>query len=80
MAGKVSQWDREYMKRLGAYVEEANREADALYLGVTGRERLVAALRMVRPYTTPERALAALEDDDPSEFYARARRLGFIKA
>ncbi len=68
------------MKRLGAYVEEANREADALYMEMSGQERLVAALTMLRPYATPERSLAALEDDDPSEFYARARRLGFIKA
>lgn len=72
MAGKVSEWDREYMKRLGRLQEESHAEQLAAHLAVSGSERLRAAIEMALAGPYYERD----KPDDPSPLYERARRLG----
>lgn len=73
----VSDWDREYMKRLGRYKEQTHAEALAEHLRRGGRERTEAALAaMLRGAAFASRLP---DDDDPSQFYARARELGLYR-
>lgn len=73
---KASERDREYMRRLGKYVEEANEAAREEWLKLPGAERIVRSQELSRRYRTRERVEAALAKDDPSPLYERARRLG----
>lgn len=69
--------DREYMRRLGAYVDEANRAALEEHLALPIDERLARSIRFAwryRGYLAPKQGA-----DDPAQFYARARALGIIK-
>jgi hypothetical protein len=77
MAEKVSEWDREYMRRLGRYQDEANAEALSEHLELSGTERLARSERLSRRgrgYANEFR-----EPSNPGALYDRARRLGLIK-
>ena len=69
--------DRAYLRRLGEYIDEANR--DEL------REHLARPLpaRLARSFALAERYRGYSnrdpEDDDPAAFYAKARARGLIK-
>lgn len=76
---KASERDREYMRRLGRYVEEANEAARAEWLKLSGTERIARSEALSRHYRTRERVEAALAKDDPSPLYERARRLGLLR-
>jgi hypothetical protein len=75
---KVSERDREYMRRLGEF--ERENEADAL------REHLALSLidRLYRSANLSEQWAGYLHDDReteaPEEFYERARRLGLYRS
>lgn len=76
-APKVSEHDREYMRRLGQYVAEANEAARQEWLALPGAERLArsfALSRRGRDYAHPNR-----DKGDPSLIYTRARALGLIR-
>jgi hypothetical protein len=72
----VSERDREHMRRLGRYVEEANEAARKEWLALPGAERIAKSEQLARPYRTPERVEAALAADNPAPLYERARCLG----
>jgi len=72
----VSDWDREYMRRLGRYIQEANDAAREKWLALPGAERIARSEALSREYRTRERVEAAMAKDDPSPLYERARRLG----
>ncbi|HML97419.1 MAG TPA: hypothetical protein PKD75_02995 [Tepidiformaceae bacterium] len=72
----VSERDREYMRRLGRYVEEANEATRKEWLALSGAERIAKSEQLARPYRTSERVDAAAAEDDPAPLYERARRLG----
>jgi hypothetical protein len=72
----VSERDRDYMRRLGRYVEEANEAARKEWLALPGADRIAKSERLARRYRTPERVEAALAEDNPASLYKRARCLG----
>lgn len=76
-SARASDWDREYMRRLGRYKEESHATALASHLARSPRERLVDALTMMLAGPMWDRP--SNEPDDPAPLYARARQLGLIK-
>jgi hypothetical protein len=75
----VSEHDREYMRRLGAHKAEANALSAERHLLLSPKERLEAAMRLSEEYRSGFDVAAYLDDDNPAELYARARRLGLIR-
>ncbi|MBE0608365.1 MAG: hypothetical protein IH609_03225 [Dehalococcoidia bacterium] len=74
----VSERDREYMRRLGRYVEEANEAARKEWLALPGAERIAkseAFSRRARGY-----AHSKTEPDDLGLIYSRARQLGLLRS
>lgn len=73
---RVTERDRDYMRRLGEWKAESHREQLASHLAKSGRQRLIAGLRLML-----EGPLFPRQQDDegPSEFYDRARRLGLYR-
>lgn len=71
----VSERDRDYMRRLGAFQADGHAQATAAHLARSPAERLAASLALMLRYlsTTPARR------DDPAPFYDRARRLGLYR-
>lgn len=78
MEGKVSDWDREYMKRLGRYIAEANGEDLAEHLEQSGAERIAHSERLSERSKGYANVLRD-DDDSPAPLYDRARKLGLIK-
>jgi hypothetical protein len=75
----VSERDREYMRRLGEYKAEANAMSEARWMALSLKERLEASIRLADEYRGSFDIDAYLENDNPAELYARARRLGLIR-
>ncbi|MBX3028163.1 hypothetical protein KF840_25015 [bacterium] len=73
----VSDRDREYMRRIGAYKELSHREAQAEHLAASLDERLRRSWRLSQRYRRRGRRDDAA--DDPTPFYARARELGLYE-
>lgn len=73
----VSDWDREYMKRLGRYKEESHRDAIAAHLERSPNDRLTVARRFCRD----QRFWGGwkLREDDPAPFYEIAKRRGLYR-
>lgn len=73
----ASDKDREYMRRIGVYKDLSHREAQAEHLSLTLDERLRRSWRLYQRY----RHLVRREDpqDDPTQLYERARRLGLYE-
>lgn len=72
----ASERDREYMRRLGQYVEEANNAARDEWLALPGAERIAkseALSRRARSYARPR-----TDRGDPAQIYTRARQLGLL--
>jgi hypothetical protein len=69
----VSEKDREYMRRIGAYKELSHREALAEHLALSLDERLRRSWRLYQRHR--HRVRANLPDDDPTPLYDRARAL-----
>jgi hypothetical protein len=74
---RASEWDREYMRRIGRYKAESHADQLARHLALSPRERFVHALTMMVAGPLFDRP--PLEPDDPSPLYEKARRLGLIK-
>lgn len=70
----VSDSDRAFFERIGAYKTASHDEARARHLALSMDERLERSWQLSRQYlaTTQDDR----RDDDPSAFYARARALG----
>lgn len=73
----ASDRDREYMRRLGEYKAESHRDAQARHLALTLSERLERSWQLY--LEGREHAALDRRDDDPSPFYAKARKLGLYK-
>jgi hypothetical protein len=73
----VSDKDREYMRRIGAYKELSHREAQAEHLALSLDERFRRSWRLYERY----RGRVRRDDpqDDPTAFYRRARELGLYE-
>jgi hypothetical protein len=74
----VSEWDREYMRRLGRYKADSHREALEAHLARSGRERLEVAFAMM--LAGPAFPGMMAREDDPTPLYDRARRLGLYRS
>jgi hypothetical protein len=75
---RASDWDREYMRRIGRYKEESHAQALAAHMALPPSERLLRIVTLMLQGSYFDAPVA--EEDDPSPFYERARRLGLIKA
>ena len=76
---RVTERDRDYMRRLGEWKAEGNAERLRQHLAQSGRERLEKSLRMSFEYRDDERMRRHMEEDDPSPLYERAKRLGLYR-
>ncbi len=74
---RVTQADRDYMRRLGALESAAHVERQDAHRTLTIGERLRRSLVLSQQF----RATANLErrSDDPTTFYDRARQLGLYR-
>ena len=72
---KVSERERDYLRRLGAHKAQAHAVATASHLALSLAERLVRSMSLMLQF----RASASVGPDDPSPFYERARRLGLYR-
>ena len=73
----VSEKDREYMRRIGVYKDLSHHEAQAAHLSLSLDERLRRSWRLYQQYR--HRVRRDDPEDNPAEFYARARRLGLYE-
>jgi hypothetical protein len=73
----VSEKDREYMRRIGVYKDLSHREAQAAHLALSLDERLRRSWRLYLRYR--HRVRRDDPQDDPAQFYARARQLGLCQ-
>lgn len=74
----VSDWDREYMRRIGRYKHESHQEAIRAHRELPANARLAIARRITadcRAFPTWDHRI-----DDPSPFYERAKALGMYRA
>jgi hypothetical protein len=74
---KVSDREREYMRRIGEYKEASHRDATERHLALPIEERLARSWDLYlagRAEASPD-----LRDDDPTPFYDRARALGLYE-
>jgi hypothetical protein len=70
----VSDKDREYMRRIGAYKEASHREAQQHHLSLSLDERLERSWELYVRYHDAARCVD--NDEGVMTFYDRARRLG----
>jgi hypothetical protein len=73
----VSEKDREYMRRIGAYKTLSRNEEQVEHLALSIGERLRRSAELSVRYR--DRARPAADEDDASELYDRARRLGLYR-
>lgn len=71
----VSEQERDYMRRLGAFQAQGHAEALAAHLALPPAERLARSIALMRRFM----ASARPRNDDPTPFYDRARRLGLYR-
>lgn len=74
---RVTQRDREYMRRLGEAEAEAHSERLAAHLTLELPERLRRSMALTRQFW--QTANRAARYDDPTPLYDRARRLGLYR-
>lgn len=70
----VSQGDREYMRRLGAYKQSSHEEAGAAHRALPLAARLRRSWQL--SFTRRAAARESTRDDDPGRFYDLARSRG----
>ena len=73
----VSDWDREYMRRIGRYKHESHEDAIRRHSELPGGERLT---RSIEAMFWSVRFRPPVDRDDPSPLYERARKLGLYRA
>jgi hypothetical protein len=71
----VTERDHEYFRRLGEWKRKSHEEAHRAQLERSGFERLCYSFGFGGQEDGRSR-----EDDDPGQFYERARRLGLYRA
>ena len=74
----VSDRDREFMERIGAYKAASHADTTARHRASSIAERLRRSWALYMA-TRSSRRVADSEDDDPSPFYARARARGLYR-
>jgi hypothetical protein len=70
----VSSGDHRFMQRIGRYKAASHASATARHLALPLAERLERSWDLYTAYRSPTGV--RIRSDDPSAFYARARRLG----
>lgn len=77
MTERASQYDLDYMRRLGEFKAWSKREALGSHRALPLDERLEAGLRLARrgAYFRPPRR----DDEDLGAFFERAKRLGLYR-
>jgi hypothetical protein len=77
---KVTERDREHMRKLGRWKHESHAEALREHLALSGTERLAAAVQLMvhGPHFTPVQPKKQIEN--PSALHDCARRLGLYRA
>jgi hypothetical protein len=75
--GTVSDWDRDYFRRIGEFEAANARDAWAAHEALSLDERLAASWRLSS--RSPGRAARAEKYDDPGVIYERAKRLGLYR-
>lgn len=73
----VSEKDRDYMRRIGAYKALSRKQDEVEHAALTIAERLRRSAELSVRYR--DRARLDAEDDDPGQLYDRARRLGLYR-
>ncbi len=74
---RVSDHDRAYMRRIGAYKAASHADAQARHLASTISQRLQRSWAL---YAANRHTLRRVVHDDPTPFYDRARALGLYRA
>jgi hypothetical protein len=74
----VSDRDREFMERIGAYKAASHADTVSSHRASSIAERLRRSWALYMATRSSKRA-ADSEDDDPSPFYARARARGLYR-
>ena len=74
----VSNSDREFMRRIGAYKAAAHAEMESRHRASTLAERLRQSWALYLATRSSVRIVDS-RDDDPSAFYARARARGLYR-
>jgi hypothetical protein len=75
---RVSERDKEYMRKIGRYKAEANAERLRRHLELPMAERFRASIRLSRPHRSHESLRNHIEQDDPAPLYQRARKLRLV--
>ena len=73
----VSERDRAYMRRIGAYKAASHGEAEARHTALTLSQRLQRSWAL---YEANRDALVRVVHEDPTPFYDRARALGLYRS
>jgi hypothetical protein len=71
----VSDRERDYMRRLGAFKAHGHAEMTAAHLALPIAERLARSIALMRRFW----ASASDRQDDPTPLYDRAKRLGLYR-
>jgi hypothetical protein len=75
---RVSDWDREYFRRIGEFERQNAEDELRRHLALSLIERIHASERMSKHWARFARDDRA--SDRPEEFYDRARRLGLYRS
>lgn len=75
---KVTEADRDYMRRLGAFMEEANEESTREHCSLRGPERLARSEKLSE-WGREHANVGDRSDDEPWKLFERARELGLIR-
>lgn len=73
----ISEQDRDYMRRIGAYKALSRKQDEAEHLALSIAERLRRSSELSVRYR--DRARPDSDVDDASQLYDRARRLGLYR-
>ena len=73
----VTEEERDYLRRIGEYKAESHARAQHDHMALSMEERLKRSMLLYRRFAVRERP--DQRDDDPRQFYDRARRLGLYQ-
>lgn len=78
MTERASEYDQDYMRRLGEFKARTKRESLAEHLSLSINERLLRSEQLAK--RDPARDAARAQQDDLASFFRRARELGLCDA
>lgn len=78
MTERASEYDQDYMRRLGEFKAQTKRESLFELLSLSINERLLRSEQLAK--RDPTRDAARAQQDDLASFFRRARGLGLCEA